>query len=203
MKIQRTDAISGIGILYRWMVRRLAGTDASQIVELAVALPLLLVIVIGITDFGMAFSLKQLLHNAAREGARFAANQTMSDVTEGSNPPPTSVAAIRDVVDSYLISAHVNDCGLGSITQTAQSGLSWTFTANTNCGGNALTLVIDRGNPLQTAGASPVTVEATHITLSYPYQWTFGRVMSVILPSPTYAAGTTLITVEAEMANLN
>src|SRR3954471_11146359 len=85
------------------------GGEASQIVELAVSLPLLLVFVVGITDFGTAFNLKQKLNNAAREGARIAANQYMADVV---NASPNSIIAIHDAVDNYLLAARVNDCGL-------------------------------------------------------------------------------------------
>ena len=42
---------------------------ASQIVELAISLPVLVIFVVGIFDFGGALTLKQKLTNAAREGA--------------------------------------------------------------------------------------------------------------------------------------
>ena len=97
------------------LFRACARTDGSQIVELAVSLPLLMVFVIGITDFGTAFNLKQELNNAAREGARIAANQYMADVV---NATPNSVITIHDAVDNYLLAARVNDCGLSSASPT-------------------------------------------------------------------------------------
>lgn len=181
--------------------RNCGGADGSQIVEFAIALPLLLVIVLGITDFGSAFGLKQTLNNSAREGARFGSNQTMVDVTN-LTPPPASVTAIRDVVDAYLTAANVNDCGLGSATPS-KTNLVWTYTATTNCGGGTLTLVVDRGSTLQTGGGSPVTVELTHVNIQYPYQWTFGRVIKLIVPTANYATGATVISGDATMANLN
>ena len=86
-----------------------AGTDGSEILEFAVSLPLLIVIAIGVTDFGAAFNLKYKLHNAVGAGARFASNQTTSDLT---NPTPTSTKAIHDVIHNYLSTAKINDCGL-------------------------------------------------------------------------------------------
>src|SRR6266571_6878784 len=74
-------------------------TQASQIAEFAISLPLLAVVVIGITDFGSAFDLKYKLSNAVRAGARVVSTQNTSDVT---NPTPLSIAAIHDVVDNYL-----------------------------------------------------------------------------------------------------
>ncbi|EKD59124.1 MAG: Flp pilus assembly TadE-like protein [uncultured bacterium] len=49
-------------------------------VELALLLPLLLLIVFGITEFGRAFYIKNALTNAAREGAR-RASVTTTDPT--------------------------------------------------------------------------------------------------------------------------
>src|SRR2546430_12557566 len=111
-------------------------TQGSQIAEFAISLPLLAVVVIGITDFGSAFDLKYKLSNAVREGARFASRQSTSDVT---NATPASVTAVRDLIDSYLVGDHVSDCGLATASP-AQAGLVWTYTANTRCpGGGTLT----------------------------------------------------------------
>ena len=176
-----------------------ARTEGSQIAEFAISLPLLAVIVIGITDFGSAFNLKYKLSNAVREGLRFASTQTASDL---SNPIPLSIAAIHDVVDNYLVGEHVNDCGL-STTSPTNAGLVWTYSANTGCPGNGtLTLTINRGDTFPTTGGNTVTVETTRIRISYPYQWRFSSVVKVLIPSSQYA-GVTQITTEAVMQNLN
>ena len=44
----------------------------AALVEFALALPLLLVVVAGIVDFGFAFQRYEVITNAAREGARLA-----------------------------------------------------------------------------------------------------------------------------------
>ena len=176
-----------------------AGTDGSEILEFAVALPLLMVIAIGVTDFGAAFNLKYKLHNAVGAGARFASNQTTSDLT---NPTPTSTTAVRDVIDNYLSTAKINDCGLSTAVPT-KSGLTWTYTATTSCPGNGtLVLVVDRGDTFSTTGGNPVTLEATHVTLTYPFQWRFHRVITLVAPTSNYA-GVTQLTTEAVMPNLN
>ena len=182
------------------LFRACARTEGSQIVEFAVSLPLLLVFVVGITDFGTAFNLRQKLNNAAREGVRIAANQYMADVV---NASPNSITAIHDAVDNYLITARVNDCGLSSATPT-KAGLTWTYTANSGCPGNGtLTLTIDRGNTFQTTDANTTTLETTHILISYPYQWRFGGVIRFFAPSANYANGVTQIPADAMMTNLN
>jgi uncharacterized membrane protein len=62
-------------------------TEAAAIIEFAVALPLLIVLVVGIFDFGGAFNLKQKLNNAVREGARFGASQPTNDLALGQRHP--------------------------------------------------------------------------------------------------------------------
>lgn len=49
---------------------------AGAIVEFAVILPLLLMILFGIIEFGYVFMVRQSLQHAAREGARLASLQT-------------------------------------------------------------------------------------------------------------------------------
>ena len=182
---------------WRRKLEALGRTEASQIVELAVSLPLLAVVVIGLTDFSGAFNTKFRLSNAVREGARFASSQRTTDL---SNPTPLSISGVRDVVDNSLVAVHLNDCGLSTVSPT-NAGLTWTYTANTGCPGT-LTLTIDRGNVFVTGAGTPVTVEATHVSIQYPYQWRFSRVITVLIPSATYA-GVTLISTDAVVQNLN
>ena len=80
-------------------------TDGSSLVEFAISLPLLVVLMIGILDFGAAFNLKQELNNAMREGATFAAGQPTNDLLNATGTPP-SVDAVRRLVDAYLVAAH-------------------------------------------------------------------------------------------------
>src|SRR5581483_1111755 len=107
----------------------LSDSAGAQIVELAVTLPLLVAIFVGIYDFTNAFNLKLKMAVATREGARFASNQSTSDLT---NTTPASVLAVRDVIDTYLVNAHVNDCGLSTAAATRSGNLSWQFTATGN-----------------------------------------------------------------------
>jgi Flp pilus assembly protein TadG len=192
--------MSRLGQLWQYFkLRGCAGTEASQIVELVIAMPLLMVIVVGITDFGTAFNLKQKLNNAAWEGARTASKQSMTDV---SNATPLTTDAIRDVIDNYLLAEHVNDCGL-STAPGSKSGLIWTYTATSGCPGLGLTLTIDRGKTFQTTGAGSVAMETTHISIEYPYLWRFGSFVRFFVPSANYASGVTQIRADAIMTNLN
>ena len=55
--------------------RRSRGERGSQLIEFALVLPLLLLVVLGIMDFGLLFQKYEAVTNAAREGARIAVLQ--------------------------------------------------------------------------------------------------------------------------------
>src|SRR5271170_588018 len=113
--------------------------SAAQIVEFAVSLPLLILFVIGIFDFSNALSLKQKLTNAAREAARAAAADSANDLGAPSTAVPVSVGDAFQVVDNYLVSEQINDCGLATANTMTATGLTWTYTATGNgCPGNGI-----------------------------------------------------------------
>jgi Flp pilus assembly protein TadG len=181
----------GRGELAGRLRRSFAGTRASSLVEFAIALPLLVVLVVGIFDFGGAFNAKQQLNNAMREGARFAAAQPTNDLSNSGTPP--SVEAVRVLVDSYLRAERIADCGLDSATGSPSGPMTWTYTTTGTCLGT-LTLTIVRGFPtcglVATSYGTPnpitVNVPCTRLQISYPYQWHFNNVIQLIVPGATY-----------------
>ena len=192
---------NSIGSRWRASCCQAADISGAQIVELAVSLPLLVVIFVGIYDFSQAFVLKHKLSDAAREGARFASNQSTSDLTTN---PPASILATRDVIDNYLIANQVNDCGLNSALPKPLGNWQWQFSAaGCSIPGLDLVLTIDRGYLLTyvPSGGSTYTVEATQVRLDYPYQWQFNQVVKLIAPGANY--GNTQIPTTAVMQNLN
>jgi TadE-like protein len=163
-------------------------TAGAAIVEFAVALPLLIVLVVGIFDFGGAFNVKQELGNAMREAARFGAAQPTNDLRNGGTPP--SVDAIRKLVDSYLVAARINDCGLGGVGLPG-AGPPWVYTAAGNGCAGTLTLTIDRGAALpDTIGGTSINLLATKVSILYPYQWHFNNALHLISPGSTFALST-------------
>ena len=166
---------------------------AAQILEFALALPLLVVFVVGIFDFSGAFTLKQKLTNVARDAARAAAADPASDLTAPQTSVPISVGDAAQIVDNYLVVNKLSDCGLDPNT-ASPSGLTWTYSATTGCPAPGLTLVVNRGyyfaasntgQPAsltctpQSAGAATAVI-ATCVSIQYPYQWRFGRVNALL-----------------------
>jgi Flp pilus assembly protein TadG len=166
----------------RLLRRMRACTDegASQIVEFAVSLPLLMLFVVGIFDFSNAVALKQKLTNAAREAARVSAADSANDLGNPSTAVPASVGDAFQVADNYLLADKVNDCGLSTAPPTGPTGLTWTYTATGGgCPGTGISLVINRGctNTVAT-NAGNLNIVGTCITLTYAYKWQFNNVAS-------------------------
>ncbi len=187
-------------------IGRLAGTEGSQLMEFAVVLPLLVVFVVGIFDFGAAFNLKQKLNNAAREGARFASSLPTNDLDRsGGCGAPTSVCSVRDLVDSYLVGGRLNDCGLNGTSAIPTAAMTWAFSASAPGCPGPLTLTIERGYSFQetVAGAAgPINVMSTRVSIKYPYAWHFNRVIQLLVPGASYA-GVTLISTDATAPNMD
>jgi Flp pilus assembly protein TadG len=80
------------------------GDRGSAAVEFALVLPLLLLLVFGIVDFGRMLNDKIMLTEAAREGARSAALQ---DETAGRARAKQLTVEIGAIPDSDIV---VNDC---------------------------------------------------------------------------------------------
>jgi Flp pilus assembly protein TadG len=179
--------------------------EAATMVEFAVSLPLLLVLVVGIYDFGGAFNLKQELNNAVREGARYGASSSTADLSQTGIAPPT-VAATAILVDSYLQTARLNDCGLNSVvttgTATFSSPLTWTYTAS-GCSYGNLTLTIQRGFSKAAGAVASTNIQViyTQVSIQYPYQWQFNRVIQLLVSGASYV-GTSLISTSATVPNV-
>jgi Flp pilus assembly protein TadG len=76
-------------------LRELASHDSGQsLVEFALVVVMLLLLVVGIVEFGRALNVYQILTNASREGARLAS------LPDGF----TTSAAVEDRVHTYLTS---------------------------------------------------------------------------------------------------
>jgi len=77
-------------------MNRKKGSKAQALVEVALTLPLVLLLVLGAVDFGRVYHTKIVITNAAREGANYLAYY------------PENVATTMDVIKDYAGSAGVD-----------------------------------------------------------------------------------------------
>jgi Flp pilus assembly protein TadG len=166
--------------------------QGAQIVEFAVALPLLILFVVGIFDFSNAFTLKQKLTNIARDTARTIAAEPTSDLR---NSLPLSVSDAFYLIDNYLKQNNINDCGVNVSSATSTGILTWTFSVapsgSSTCG---ITIIVNRGyyfpvpfldqppgpNCTVHPNAGSAQMVATCISIQYAYPWRFGQAASLL-----------------------
>ncbi len=170
--------------------RRMGGAAkaerGSQLLEFALALPILLLLLAGIFDFGSMFALKAKLTNAARSGARIVVSTPLTNINCSSSVPCSIQAAVNDV-KNYLTNDGVDASCLNPTSPSSSTALSWTFA----CASGA-SLTIDRG-AVVTAGS--LAVPSTRVTLTWPITWKLAR----FLPSSTFPNKVEAL---ATMANL-
>ena len=92
-------------------------------VELALALPLLLLLIAGVVDLGMLYWEKQVLTNATREGARAVIR------AQGAGVATLSQAQVRQVVRNYLDRFFLKDLsGQNLVLGSGNFSYTWTNT---------------------------------------------------------------------------
>src|SRR5581483_288807 len=134
----------------------------SQIVEFAMVLPVFLVFTVAAFDLGGAFTSRDKLANAARDGARLAVRQSTLDL---SSAAPPSVNAVANAVLNYLKQAKVIDSAC-TLSETHPGFWTWTFTGS--CPDN-LVITIERayrGSPAVSANGAAVIM--SRVTISFP-----------------------------------
>ncbi len=184
--------------------RLLLGERGAALLEFAIALPLLVVFIVGIFDFSGAFNQKQKIEQAAQEGAIVAAAQPMSDIqTSNSNPTslqPVVTAVFNSLAGSGVLpNANQGSCKLPPAAPI-QTALAWRYSISgcsnnpagtTGCMGDTsdtLYIVINRGW-VPSSATSPVTV-GTSVNVSYDYDWRFNSVIQLLVPGAGYSART-------------
>lgn len=168
-------------------------TEAAELLEFALALPLILLMVVGLLDFSSAYHLKQELANAAREGARLGSSESIADLTDSS---PGSIVSIKDDVTTYLQNAGVNTSFIGStLSYNPSTAVATYYSSGTNG------LKIERQYQIYDSSGNPIA--ATRVTLTYAYDWTFGfnHMIQFLIPSAAAASSIT-ITTDAAMPQL-
>lgn len=121
--------------------------------ELALALPLLLIIMFGAFEIGNYFLNEHILVKAVRDGARYAARQNFSNYSACSGAVGNPLLSdTRNVVKTGLVTG-----GTDRLPYWAATTISVTMTCATTAGGQTMSGIY-RG---RASGAPIVTVSAT------------------------------------------
>lgn len=163
----------------------------AQLVEFALALPILLLIVIGVWNFGSAFTLKQKLTNAVRAGNRVIISTPISNpygATGCSATVPCSIVSAATTVQQYLNNANL-DASFISPSSPSSSTVcpagEWIYGTAPGTPGPSLDIKsgvwLTPSGTVLSAGTTPPagSVKATQATLTWPLKWE----LASILPS--------------------
>ena len=200
-------------------MRARAGERGVELFELALLLPFLLALVSGVADFAQAWSARQILANAAREGARIGSNQEYGDLNTTN---PGSIQTICQDVANYLIQANFNPSFMGVSGTTASAvttacsspgkvvdSTTGATTGYTYYSTGSYGLKITPAYQITASGAecpplaSTCTIFATRVSLTYPYNWSFGFDHIINLISSSTYSPTITIKVYSTMDDLS
>jgi Flp pilus assembly protein TadG len=101
--------------------RGLRSERGAVAVEFAILLPVFLLLVFGIMDFGHAFYMKQMVSNASREGARYGARYTTN--AGGTHLIPT---AFSPTIASWVSSQYSSLLPADASLQVTPGGAGYT-----------------------------------------------------------------------------
>ncbi len=179
---------------------RFGAEGGATLAEFAFTLPILVLILYAIFDFGSALVLKQKLEHVVYEAARTAASQSTDDLSNTLVGSSGSVADLRDTVAQNLQNAGVNDCGLLGAAPLAGPSPPSTWTYRVSGGGcpAPLVLTIRREDVLP---VGTVSVFMSRVTLQYPFQYRSTGVLQAVAGSSTFPTSANLV-VDASMKNL-
>lgn len=104
------------------------GQEGIAAMELALVLPIFLLLCLGVGDLSHAWYTKQTVINASREGARYGSRYNESAGTR-SYPNALSPSIVSYVQDNYGASLTVTPSGAGYTSTTAGSDLTVTVSA--------------------------------------------------------------------------
>ena len=90
--------------------KKLRSESGASAVEFALLLPVLMMILFGIIEFGLALYRQSILTNASREGARLGIVQSI---------PAITTAQINATIDNYLTAAGIPP---GNVTRAIVAG---------------------------------------------------------------------------------
>ena len=117
---------------------RLAGESGQALLETALTLPLLLLVSVGIFEFGRAYQTVQVVTNAAREGARLAVM------------PGQATGAVDTRVRAYMTSGQLPNAATATVTVDPAT------TVDIGGGGTATATLVTVGYPYQFMVLQPV-----------------------------------------------
>ncbi|MGV8906500.1 MAG: TadE/TadG family type IV pilus assembly protein [Acetobacterium sp.] len=105
-------------------IRKFKKEEGQAVVELAITLPILIMILCAIIDFGWLFTNQNIIDHASREGARYAivySANTSDIITKTKSVAPEN---IRDALTVTVVFSNPSDHRKGDVTVTVKGAVT-------------------------------------------------------------------------------
>jgi hypothetical protein len=130
--------------------RGIRAEHGAVAVEFAIILPVLMLLVFGIIDFGHAWYMRHLMSDASREGARYG---TRYQTVPGNSVQRLLPSALSPSISNYILNTSDGNSGKGgwglksllpadAVPQAVASGAGWTGTDPTVLAGKDLIVTV-------------------------------------------------------------
>ncbi len=152
------------------LVRKLRGTEAAEIAEAALVLPVVFLFLLGVIWFGRAFNIYATIQQAAQQGAIAAARPTCG--TCGNTFPSTDT--VDKAVSAVMLASSVDPGQIIQPTGSAPSGCGFsrphniTICQQVNLGSSSATPLANCPTP---PDPTPSQICGTLVTFQYPFQF--------------------------------
>jgi hypothetical protein len=169
------------------LIRQFASTEAAEIAEAALVLPLVFTFILGIIWFGRAFNIYSTITHAAQEGAITAARPTCATCSSVVNFPgnPTVETAVTDVLAaSSLDKTQI----LAPSPALAPSSCPAPYPSTPQCVTTGNNITICRAALLNPSSPGQPAECGTIVSFRYPFQ----------LPIPLTSVNSVVMTAQAE-----
>lgn len=178
-----------------------SSSGGSQLVEFALALPILLLLVVGIWDFGSAFALKQKLTTAAREADRIVVSTPISNPKGAagcSKAVPCAIVSAATSAQQYLTNASLDASWITPSSPASSANCpsgEWVY-GSAGAPGPSLDIksgvwVTPAGSVVPGTAAAPAgSVKATQATLMWPLKWQLASFLPGVFPTHVSATVT-------------
>ena len=169
--------------LYRNKAKGYQGQKGAELVELALILPLFLLLLIGIIEFGRAYNVYENVIHATREGVRAA----VADCLTGGNCAPGSASTLSDTEVRNKIRAHLQAINIDVANPNSDIVISKpkvTVTGFLDGGGNSYN----------------ADIQSYHVQVNYAYNFLFlGPIIKLLVPNSSVGSNGLILSATVEM----
>jgi hypothetical protein len=158
----------------RALVHQLRSTEASEIAEAAVVLPVVFLFLLGVIWFGRAFNIYATIQQAAQQGAITAARPVCATCDSGNTTPFPNTGTVDAAVSAVMQASNVDPGQIVNPTGNPPIGCAFSNPHNiTIC--QQVLLNSPSATQLQSCPSppdpTPSQICGTMVTFQYPFQF--------------------------------